>query len=312
MATRALFAAMVALAAFALPVCATPSFEPEAVVQRADRVAIIALARAGPRTVGAGERGRILVSDDDGSTWKVAATPTFQTLTSLYFTSPTTGFATGHQGVLLRTDDGGLTWKQMALDATDKPALFAVHVSGDRGIAVGAYGACFESVDGGRTWNRHKVGGANFDHHLTGIASIGSGKLILAGEAGTLLASSDDGATWQPLKSPYEGSFFGAIGLKGGIALAFGMRGNAWRTVDAGKTWQRVDLGGYKGALQGATELPDGNVVLAGADGMIAVSRDGGVTFTTQQLGSRAVLTGALRISSGWIVAGPAGLHYVR
>jgi hypothetical protein len=44
---------------------------------------------------------------------------------------------------------------------------------------------------------------------------------------------------------------------------------------------------------------------------MIAVSRDGGATFVPQQLGSRASLTSVLRISSGWIVAGPAGLRSV-
>jgi hypothetical protein len=90
------------------------------------------------------------------------------------------------------------------------------------------------------------------------------------------------------------------------------MRGNAWRTADAGKTWSRIDLGTYKGALQGATELADGTVVLAGADGMIAVSHDSGATFSAQPLGSRASLTGALRIASGWIVAEPSGLRAVQ
>ena len=313
MATQALFAAVVALAAvFAQPAAASPgSFEPESVVRRVDRVAILALAQAGNRTVAAGERGRILVSEDQGVTWKLAASPTFQTITSLSFSTPAIGFATGHQGTILRTGDGGLTWKQAALEGKDKPALFAVRVAGDKGIAVGAYGAYFETSDGGRTWASRRIAGADFDRHLTGIAAIGPGKFIVAGEAGTLLASSDGGATWQALKSPYEGSFFGAVGLSGGVAIAYGMRGNAWRSADAGKTWQRVDLGNYKGALQGAVELGDGSVVLAGADGMIAVSRDGGSTFVAQPLGSRASLTAALRVPAGWIVAGPAGLREV-
>jgi photosystem II stability/assembly factor-like uncharacterized protein len=313
MATRALFAAMVALAALTQSAAAEPSgsFEPEAMVHRTDRVAILALTHAGNRVVAAGERGRVLVSDDVGVTWKVASTPTYQTLTSVSFSSPNTGFATGHQGVLLRTTDAGLHWQEAAIDAKEKPALFAVRVNGSKGIAVGAFGAYFESSDGGNSWSSRKIIGADFDRHLTGIASIGPGKLIIAGEAGTLLASNDDGATWQLLKSPYEGSFFGAIGLTGGAAIAYGMRGNAWRSADAGKTWKRIDLGSYKGALQGAAELADGTIVLTGADGMIATSRDGGASFTAQALGSRASLTAALRVPSGWIVAGPAGLNAV-
>jgi photosystem II stability/assembly factor-like uncharacterized protein len=313
MATRALFAAMVALAAITRATAAQPSgsFEPEATVHRADRVAILALAQVGNRVVAAGERGRVLVSDDSGTTWQVASTPTYRTLTSVSFSSAKVGFATGHQGVLLRTGDGGLHWQEASLDAKDKPALFAVHVAGEKGIAVGAFGAYFETSDGGNTWTSRKIIGPEFDRHLTGIASIGPRKLIIAGEAGTLLVSNDDGANWQLLKSPYEGSFFGAIGITGGTAIAYGMRGNAWRSTDAGKTWKRVDLGTYKGALQGAAELADGSVVLTGADGMIAISRDGGATFTAQALGSRASLTAAVRIPSGWIVAGPAGLSAV-
>jgi photosystem II stability/assembly factor-like uncharacterized protein len=313
MATRALFAAMVALAAIQQPAAASPgAFEPEALVRRVDRVAVLALARAGERTVAAGERGRILVSDDDGATWKVASTPTLQTLTSLSFSDAKTGFATGHQGTLLRTEDGGMTWKQAALDSKDKPALFAVRVSGEKGIAVGSYGAYLESSDGGRTWTSRKILSADFDRHLTGIAAVAPGRIIVAGEAGTLIATSDGGATWQSLKSPYEGSFFGAIGLSGGAVIAYGMRGNAWRSADAGKTWQRIDLGSdYKGALQGAAEFADGSVVLAGTDGMVAISRDGGATFTAKPLASRAALSAALRSPAGWIVAGPAGLRVV-
>jgi len=312
MAIQALFAAVVALFAFAQPAQASPgSFEPEETVHRVDRVAIIALALAGDRVVAAGERGRILVSDDRGTTWKLAATPTFQTLTSVWFRTAAIGFATGHQGTLLRTEDGGLTWKQAALDAKDKPAFFAVRVAGDKGVAVGSFGAYFETADGGRTWTQRRIIGPDFDRHLTGIASIGPGRMLIAGEAGTLLSSGDDGATWQQLKSPYEGSFFGAIGLTGGAAIVYGMRGNAWRTADAGKTWKRVDLGAYKGSLQGAAELADGTVVLSGAEGMIAASRDAGATFVAQPLASHASLAAALRTPSGWIVAGPAGLRSV-
>jgi photosystem II stability/assembly factor-like uncharacterized protein len=287
------------------------SFEPEATLRRADRVAVLSLARAGNRLVAAGERGRILLSDDQGGSWKVAATPTYHTLTSVFFADAKTGFATGHQGVLLRTEDAGLTWKQAQIELGERPALFAVRVTGEHGIAVGAYGTYLETSDGGHRWTARRIGPPDFDRHLTGIASYAPGKMIIAGEAGTLLATNDAGATWQLLKSPYEGSFFGAIGISGGSVIAFGMRGNAWRTHDAGKSWQRVDLGDYKGALQGAMEMPDGSVVLSGADGMVAVSRDAGATFTTKPLTSRITVAALMRTMIGWVVASPAGLRVV-
>jgi len=299
------------LAAALIPAGAAERFEPEALVRRTDRVAVLALARAGTRLVAAGERGRILLSDDEGVSWRVAATPTHHTLTALAFTDARNGFATGHQRILLRTEDGGDTWKHAALASDERPALFAVRVEGDRGIAVGAYGAYFESADAGRTWTARRIGPPDFDRHLTGIAAAGGGRYVIAGEAGTLLASADAGATWRLLDSPYAGSFFGAIGLGDGAVIAYGMRGNAFRTTDAGRTWKRIDLGAYKGALQGAAELADGTVVLSGADGLVAASRDRGATFTITTLANRALVSAVVEAGRGrQLVAGPGGLRW--
>ena len=88
------------------------------------------------------------------------------------------------------------------------------------------------------------------------------------------------------------------------------MRGNAWRTTDNGKNWARVGLGDYKGPLQGASELPEG-VALVGADGLIAISRDGGATFEVKPDASRATITAVLRTAPGWIIASPSGLRVV-
>lgn len=306
----AFLAGALACAAILAAPRAGAGFEPESVVRRVDRVALLALVRAGDRLVAAGERGRILVSDDSGTTWKVAATPTHHTLTSLAFTDSRTGFATGHQGVLLRTEDGGTTWKQAAVEMTEKPALFAVHMAGAKGIAVGAYGTYLETGDAGHTWKARRIGAPDFDRHLTGIAPAGPGRAVLAGEAGTLLATADGGATWQELKSPYAGSFFGAIGLANGSVICYGMRGHAYRSTDAGRSWRRIDLGAYAGALQGASELSDGSVVLTGTDGMVARSTDGGNTFAPTVLPSRITVAATARAASGrWLVAGPAGLR---
>src|SRR6185295_1127895 len=112
---RAILAGVLALG-LATGSAAAPGFEPEAVVRRVEHLAILALALAGGRVVAAGERGRILVSDDGGQTWKVGHTPTYHTLTSLAFSDAKVGFATGHQATLLLTEDGGLTWKQAIME----------------------------------------------------------------------------------------------------------------------------------------------------------------------------------------------------
>jgi photosystem II stability/assembly factor-like uncharacterized protein len=289
---------------------ASAAFEPEARIVRVDRVRMIALARVGTRLVAAGERGRVLTSEDDGKTWVVAATPAMTTLTSLTFVDEKTGFATGHQATLLRTEDGGRTWTAATVEIGEKATLFALRIHGSKGMAVGGYGAFIETADGGRTWKERRIGPKGFDRHLTGIAAIGADRIVIAGEAGTLLRSTDGGANWELLKPPYEGSYFGISAVNDGTLIAYGMRGNALRSDDGGNTWQRISLGDYKGALQTGAELADGTVVLAGADGMIALSADHGKTFTAKRIGDRRTVAALQRTSAGaWLTAGPSGLR---
>jgi len=65
---------------------------------------------AGDRLVAVGERGHIILSDDDGYSWSQANVPVITTLTGIYFVNPTTGWAVGHDAVVLKTEDAGKTW----------------------------------------------------------------------------------------------------------------------------------------------------------------------------------------------------------
>lgn len=284
---------------------------PEAAVTRIERLRITALAYAGKRIVAAGERGRILISNDQGNTWQSASSPSSASLTAVAFSSDQVGLAVGHNGTILRSEDGGKTWLTVNIDAKDQPALFAVHVDGPRAIVAGAYGAYYASSDGGKTWQRRSLLNADFDRHLTGIAAAGKGQLIIAGEAGTLLRSTDGGQQWAALKSPYEGSFFGILGLKNGTVIAYGMRGQAYRSGDAGEHWQRIDLGGSSNALQGGRELDDGRVLLYGNDGLLAQQGPGQDHFKADKLPTRRTLAAMLPVGDRLLTAGPGGLHWI-
>ncbi|MBI5444053.1 MAG: glycosyl hydrolase, partial [Deltaproteobacteria bacterium] len=83
---------------------------PATVSGRALRSVQLAVARAGKRLVSVGERGTVLLSDDDGRTWRQAKVPVSLTLTCVCFASERSGWAAGHSGVVLRTSDGGETW----------------------------------------------------------------------------------------------------------------------------------------------------------------------------------------------------------
>ena len=221
---------------------------------------LLDLAQAGSRLVAVGERGHVLLSDDNGATWRQAkSVPTRDMLTAVFFADGQYGWAVGHDETILNTVDGGETWTRSHFaPEAQQPLLdlwFANRVSG---IAVGAYGAYFTTNDGGRTWASAKFapppppvakhdgevapdeGDLPPDYHLNRIIGVGN-RLYIAAEGGQLYRSDDRGAHWRVLPSPYEGSFFGLVPIRGEGLLAFGLRGHLYRSADAGETWTQLE-----------------------------------------------------------------------
>lgn len=155
---------------------------PAVMSDRATQGLLLSVARAGTRLVAAGERGIVLVSDDNGKSWHQAHVPVSVTLTSVRFADERMGWITGHSGILLHTEDGGATWskvfdgslvakivldaelakgataatdrlaeaKRLVDDGPDKPLLDVCFVSPRVGFVAGAYGLLLRTEDGGK------------------------------------------------------------------------------------------------------------------------------------------------------------------
>lgn len=275
----ALVAAGLALAAgpsHAAPEAAAPVAQPFGKVTM-QRLLLVDAARHGSRVVAVGDRGYIVLSDDEGKSWRLAKAPAAPLLTAITLLDAKAGWAVGHDSVILATADGGETWAQQFSAPSEQRPLLDVHfVDKDRGFAVGAYGAFYETADGGKTWESRKV--IADDKHLNAIVALADGRLVVLGEAGTILVSADAGRTFSPVPSPYKGSLFGGVVAEDGALVAFGLRGRLFRTADGGKTWKGIDNASTS-SLMGGTRLPDGTLVLAGAGGTVLVSRDNGLSF---------------------------------
>lgn len=327
----ALLAAGVQAAGSVPAVLGTPALQ----TPRAQGAATLAVARAGQRLVAAGERGTVLYSDDQGSTWTQAHVPVQVSLTALRFVDARTGWAVGHLGVILRSDDAGATWA-LQLDGVRAAALSleAARASGDaaavqraqrlveegpdkaffdvdfadrdHGLAVGAYNQVFATADGGAHWQ--PVGAAVPNPkglHLYGVRFAGR-QVFLAGEQGLLLRSDDGGASFSALTTPYKGSFFGLLATRAGTLLAYGLRGNAWRSADQGASWQRADTGFQEASFSAATEAPDGRLLLLSQAGELLASRDDGRGFRTLAA-VQAGGAGVAAAEGAWVVAGLRG-----
>lgn len=258
--------------------------------------------------IAVGERGVTLRSSDNGVSWLRGQCPVLTTLTCVSF-DPLShkGWAAGHGGSLLATENDGKTWS-VCYQAEKNDAIFLdiLALDADQVLAVGAYGLAVATRDGGKTWTPFKP--TEDDRHLNRLTKAADGRLYLAGEQGLLLTSTDRGETWQTVKSPYEGSFFGILPLKDGDVLAYGLRGHIYRNrADLTEDWTEIGSGST-GLLSTGVQLADGTIVLAGQARNFLVSRDGGKTFARWSSGLDSAVSELLEVPNGKLLAlGEAG-----
>jgi photosystem II stability/assembly factor-like uncharacterized protein len=280
----------------------------------APRGACLDLAQAGQRLVAVGERGHVLLSDDHARQWRqAAAVPTRNTLTAVYATDPRTLWAVGHGGVVLRSGDAGENWSVVA-GRTDAPdVLLSIRVEPDgAGLAVGGFGFALSTADAGKIWRRIALlPGEAGERHLNRIFVSAQGTWLIAAEGGHILRSTDRGASWSGVKTPYSGSLWSGAALGDGVLLACGMRGNVVRSVDDGRSWTHQAVPNA-GSLCALAELPDRRTVLVGTDGTLLTAAAGAQSFSFRRLEDRATLTGVIPLTTRELaVASMAGVRIV-
>ena len=283
-----------------------PLATPATKVAHPDKVLIEAIALAGHRLVAGGLDGLLILSDDNGLTWRQAPFPVQATLTAIRFIDDRVGWAVGHYGAVLRTDDGGEHWTlvedgRRAAEATleaaragneadsvrarriqaaqallrDDPArpFLLIQCSGSDTVRlIGAGLLSAETNDGGRHWRPWSEGVGNPDGvRLDGLAAR-NGVLLAAGAHGTLLAGKpEDGLHKMP--SPYDGTFFGVLDAGMFGFLLFGQQGHAYAAVPAADWTASKPLDWHlvadpaQATLTAGTVRQDGSVLLADATG---------------------------------------------
>lgn len=297
------FALAHALGTPALPALAGPAAVGEALARPAlaarqgERAVLLGAARAGRRLVAVGERGLVLVSDDDGQRWSQRPTSVSVSLTAVRFSDDTHGVAVGHGGVVLLSADAGQTWapaldgrrsatmaleaararadaaaeaeaQRLVADGPDKPFLDVLTTSRQELLVVGAYGLVFGSGDGGRSWTPWMDRLHNPKaQHAYAVRRRGD-VIVIAGEQGLLQRSTDAGRSFRRIESPYKGSFF-TLELPGDAEMVVaGLRGNAWRSRDEGRSWTRVEAP-MPASITASLLAPDGEILLANQAGFV-------------------------------------------
>ena len=306
---RSSFFGRLAVVALLLIGLAKPAAQPvdgDAIPARlAKRSLLLDIHGHGERALAVGERGHILLTTDSGKNWRQVVTPTRRTLTGVFLIDGQVAWAVGHQSVILKSGDGGETWAKANAEIDPETAyLDILFLDAKTGFIVGSYGKFLSTSDGGKTWAEAKQ---DNDPHFSHIIAAPDGGLWLTGEFGTVWRSGDRAKRWEPLATPYEGTFFGALPLAKGGAVVFGLRGNIFRST--GGEWQKIKSS-TKALLHGGLALADGRFVLSAAAGQLLLSADKGFTFRPVEWPGAATATSLWQASDGAVLlTSDKGVH---
>jgi len=217
---------------------------------------------------------------------------------------------------VLRTEDGGKTWKQQTTPLSIEKHLFKVKaVDKDTAWAVGDFGTIITTSDGGATWQDRSLGivpvkseetpgrtttTLTDDVILYDVSFPDREHGVISGEFGTVLYTSDGGATWTRRPTPTEKTLFGVYFATPERGWAVGIDGLVMRTEDAGHHWEvqhghpeeaGVEEISFSDTLKNpgmyAVRVDGDHGIVVGDMGMILTSSDGGQTWTRRELPDR-------------------------
>lgn len=279
-------------------------------VETPTRSTLTAVAAVDAQVWAVGHDGMIVHSADAGAHWRIQRSDPWQPgdagadpgkgapLLDVLFLDPKRGFAVGAYSLALRTDDGGEHWNPMTV------ATAAAATEAKPKDAVANAGEEKETF----TAEELKVGQEETPH-LNAIARTGSGALFIVAERGSAFRSRDDGATWQRLQLPYDGSMFGVLGYEGDHVLVFGLRGHAFESADLGAHWTAVPTG-TELSLMGGAARANGGAVVVGANGIVLTRANGGEALHASVDQMAGILATALPSESGaaLLLAGENGV----
>ncbi|GAA0684603.1 hypothetical protein GCM10009104_07490 [Marinobacterium maritimum] len=251
-----------------------------------------------------GHDGVIMRTDDGGDTWQL------QTSGQDLLRQQLSDLEQAIQG----ESDAGIRedwqWQledlQVSFEEGVMPTLLGLmFLNRQQGYVLGAYGVLFRTDDGGRSWVSLGHTLPNPDRlHLNAMLQGQDGRMLLAGEAGLLLYSDDQGLNWQPAASPYEGSFF-ALAESDRFYL-LGLRGHLFSSTD-GIDWQPERVA-TRASLNGAITR-DGQLYLLGQGGVVLQRQAQG--FVPVQPVPRFSYTAGLLLDERLLLAGEGGVHRV-
>lgn len=273
-----------------------PLQQPALHSQLAQRSLMLDVTHAGDALVAVGERGFILRSEDGGQSWQQMEAPVSVTLTRVTFPTAEQGWAVGHAGVVLHSGDGGRSWR---LQLDGRQAAQLIQAAAQKRLEAEP-GAASER----RVADARNLIADGPDKPFLAVHFFDDRRGIVLGAYGLAFATSDGGATWQPIDERLDNP--GALHLydiqaSGDKLFIAGEQGLLLRSDDGGASFQALQSPA-SGTLFGLVTSGQGDLLAFGLRGKSYLSSDAGESWQAIANAQPITLTAGTRLSDGSVL----------
>jgi len=212
--------------------------------------------------------------------------------------------AVGSAGAILKSEDSGVTWKTEVPVPTSL-ALLGVAITETRTIAVGQKGLIVVRGANESSWTSARSGTTN---RLFSVGLNRQGEAVAVGAFGTVLKSTDGGASWSELSPAWkaymedgvEPHLYVADVTEDGVITIAGEFGLILHSSTGGASWTLAHKGDE--SLFALHVREDGTGFAVGQSGTVLRTSDRGATWVALERISTANLLGVHSTSGGHVV----------
>lgn len=289
---------------------------PTEMIANPERSLLVGVIRSGDRLLAVGERGRVLISDDQGSSWRQAAVPVSVMLTGIAQADESVFWAVGHDGIVIRSTDAGESWSKV-LEGGQIVAQVAEYYKDL--VAKAESDPEFPEYELEELMFRAEEAQFAADDSalptLLNVAFVDSNHGYLLGAYGLLMETRDAGASWQPINESLgniDGFHLNALTVTDSALYIAGEAGSLFRSTDKGNIWEAL-YSPYDGSFFGIQSLENDHLIAFGLRGNAFESRDGGDNWQPVPLPIKRTLTGMTQLNNGTqIMVGSFGAILVK
>lgn len=223
---------------------------------------LFSIAFSGSFGIAVGDAGQVMISEDGGDSWAREKAPTDLALLGVAVNNGR-AIVVGQKGLIfVRELEGDPDWQQVASGTEERLLQVAVNADG-LAFVVGAFGTVLRSDDNGSSWSfgapvweeeakayldgSEGAGSAILNPTLYAVNVRDDGSVLLAGEIGYVLYSSDRGESWTLARlgendaGEIAPTIFDISLRDDGRGFAVGQSGLMLQSSDHGRSWNAIE-----------------------------------------------------------------------